>query len=120
MTARLKDLRRLETLLTEERTALKATDFARLDKLAPRKIRLLDAIEADGPTEPTEVEATALAQVQRLARRNARLLDAAMAGLRDVQSLLEQTRKAATQTTYGRDGTREQITQPAGRLDGRA
>jgi len=120
MTARLKDLRRLVSLLEEERAALRETDLARLERLAPRKTRLLGQIEAEGEEPPTEAEQAELTTVHRLAGRNAGLIEAALAGLRDVQALLDRVRLPASHATYGRDGSRQAMSQTVGRLDGRA
>lgn len=119
MTARLKHLRRLVALLEEERAALRETDLARLDRLTPRKVQLLDQIAgAAGPGSADEVRE--LATVRVLARRNARLIEAALAGLRDVQALLDRARQPVAHTTYGRDGLREAMAPGTARLDGRA
>ncbi len=120
MTARLTDLRRLVSLLEEERAALRETDLERLERLAPRKARLLDQIEAGTAAPATEDELRALSDVRALAGRNAGLIEAALAGLRDVQALLDRVREPMPHTTYGRDGTRATLGQAAGRLDGRA
>jgi flagellar biosynthesis/type III secretory pathway chaperone len=120
MNARLKHLRRLVTLLEEERAALHDTDLARLDRLTPRKVQLLDRLAAENEAPASDDEARELRTVQSLARRNAGLIEAALAGLRDVQALLDRAREPAAHATYGRDGTRQDMGAHAGRLDGRA
>ena len=120
MSARLKDLRRLVSLLEEERAALRETDLARLERRAPRQARLLDQIETETAGDASPAELHELSEVRRLAGRNAGLIEAALAGLRDVQALLDRVRQPAPHATYGRDGTREAMGHPAGRLDGRA
>ena len=120
MSARLRHLRRLVTLLEEERAALHDTDLARLDGLTPRKMQLLDQIAADTVAPASADEAREIEEVQSLARRNAGLIEAALAGLRDVQALLDRARQPAAHATYGRDGTRQDMGPTAGRLDGRA
>jgi flagellar biosynthesis/type III secretory pathway chaperone len=120
MSARLKYLRRLVTLLEEERAALKDTDLARLDRLAPRKAQILDQIVREATEPASENEARELEAVRILARRNAGLIEAALAGLRDVQALLDRARQPAPHATYGRDGVREAMGQGTPHLDGRA
>ncbi|WP_209427290.1 hypothetical protein [Pararhodobacter sp. SW119] len=120
MTSRLKDLRRLVSLLEEERAALRETDLARLDRLAPRKAQLLEQIEDEADVPASDDEMQELSAVRRLAGRNARLIEAAMAGLREVQALLDRARNPVQHSTYGRDGRRAALGQTAGRLDGRA
>jgi flagellar biosynthesis/type III secretory pathway chaperone len=120
MSVRLKHLRRLVMLLEEERAALFDTDLARLDRLTPRKVQLLDQLAADAAGPASDDEARELEAVQSLARRNTGLIEAALAGLRDVQALLDRARQPATHATYGRDGTRQDMGTSAGRLDGRA
>lgn len=120
MSTRLRHLRRLVALLEEERAALHATDLARLERLTPRKDKLLDQLFTDPAPETSDAEAREFEAVQALARRNAGLIEAALAGLRDVQALLDRAREPARHATYGRDGTREAMGPTAGRLDGRA
>jgi len=120
MSARLRHLRRLVTLLEEERAALHNTDLARLDRLTPRKQQLLDQLANDTVAPASQDEARELAAVTSLAHRNAGLIEAALAGLRDVQALLDRARQPARHATYGRNGTRETMGPTAGRLDGRA
>ena len=120
MTARLKHLRRLVSLLEEERAALRETDLDRIERLAPRKARLIGQIETGNDTPASEDEIRELETVRRLAGRNAGLIEAALAGLRDVQALLDRARQPVRHATYGRDGSREAMGQPRGRLDGRA
>jgi flagellar biosynthesis/type III secretory pathway chaperone len=120
MTPRLKHLNRLASLLEEERAAVYVTDLDRLEKITPRKLRLLDRLGAEAAKPGCPEEERALARVQRLALRNAKLIEAALDGLRDVQALLDRARRPTPQTTYGRDGTREAIGRPPGQLDERA
>jgi hypothetical protein len=120
MTARLIHLRRLVALLEDERAALLASDLARLDRLAPRKAKLLEQIEAESAAADSAEEAHELEAVRAHAGRNAHLMEAAMEGMRDVEALLDRARNPARHATYGRDGTREAMGQVSGRLDGRA
>lgn len=109
------DLKRLVALLKAEQSALSRGDLARLEKLAPRKLTLLDRLEG-GAVPDNALDKSLARQVHEAASRNARLFEAAIAGIRDARRLLTSARERGRGQTYGRNGTREALDPPAGSL----
>ena len=107
------DLKRLLALLKAEHSALARGDLARLEKLAPRKLALLERLET-GTLPDTELDKSLARQVQDGARRNARLFEAAIAGIRDARRLLTSARERGRGQTYGRNGARAALDPPTG------
>ena len=113
------DLRRMMTLLVQERAALKSLDFPQLDRLAGRKSAVLDRLEASGA--PADAAAEVLCQgVRAHALRNGRLFAAVIAGVHDAAQLIEKAKKPHRDETYGRDLSRLDLTPPVGALERRA
>lgn len=109
------DLKRLAALLKAEHSALARGDLARLEKLAPRKLSLLDRLES-GALPDTALDKSLARQVQVAAQRNARLFEAAIAGIRDARRLITSARERGRGQTYGRNGARAALDPPAGSL----
>lgn len=105
------DLRRLLKLLDQEHAALCRADLTGLERLMPRKLALLDRIEAAAPDDPPT-----LGQVRDSARRNARLFEALIGGLTEARTLLATLRDGARGQTYGRNGLRMPLDPPQGTL----
>ena len=108
------DLRRLLKLLDQEHDALCRADLAGLERLMPRKLALLDRVEAGPP-----VGAPALERLGESARRNARLFQALIGGLHEARRLLAALHDGARAQTYGRDGARSLLEPPKSSLQRR-
>ncbi|MBN8292324.1 hypothetical protein JI664_10140 [Rhodobacter sp. NTK016B] len=114
-----KDLRRLAAILAQEREALLHGDIARLERLAPRKVAILERVEGALP-ELARADTGLARAVQQAAGRNAGLFEAAITGIKDARALMARARKGGTAKTYGRDGIRADLNPPHGSLHRRA
>lgn len=91
-------------LLDEEREAIRLAAFDRVDALAPKKERLLQALP-DADLTPSD-----LSRLAQSVSRNQRLLQAAIDGFSGVQDRLAALRRAAEGfDTYARDGGRSRV-----------
>jgi len=120
MSETLRDLRKLARLLDDERTALNKGDLARIGQLGPRKLALVERIEAHAPMALPEDARPLGARIAKNARRNQQLIAAALQGVRDAQQLLSRARLPCRHETYARDGARQKIDSAPGQLERRA
>ncbi|ETX29700.1 flagellar protein FlgN [Roseivivax isoporae] len=98
-------LKKLNKLLDDERAALVAGDFDRIDELAREKGILLDQLAADMPAS-----GAALAPLQLKLRRNRALFEQALEGLRAVADRLAELRAVGGGgETYDGEGRRQKI-----------
>lgn len=119
MNATKRDLQKLARLLEDERAALRGRNMDRIGQLAPRKLELIERLEA-GPSDLLPGAAPLGDRVAQSARRNQQLIGAALDGVRDAQELLARARLPRSHETYARDGMREKIDSAPGRLEKRA
>lgn len=107
----------LGDLLAAEAEALRTGDLPALAAGASAREGLIAALTAAGPPAPA-----ALGRLRALAERNAALAEAAAAGVRAARDRLEALARAAAGTdTYGGDGQRRRLANPAApRLERRA
>ncbi|MBS8226150.1 flagellar export chaperone FlgN [Vannielia litorea] len=97
---------RAQSLIQDERAALKSGDFNRLEALYEEKHELLKQIEAQADT----LTRSQLEALSASSRGNERLLDAAQRGLRAVARRLSETRRAAEHLdTYTDEGKRKDL-----------
>ncbi|NBD30202.1 MAG: flagellar biosynthesis protein FlgN [Alphaproteobacteria bacterium] len=99
---------RFEEVMQSERQVLRRGDLAALEKLAPEKEALADAVSDGGALTRPQLE-----RIRTLLERNRRLLAAAQDGVRDVQARLEeQKRLRQGMTTYDKSGHEARIASP--------
>jgi len=119
MSAAKRDLHRLARLLDEERAALRDNSMERIAQLGPRKLALIERLEAEAGELPRSV-APLGGKVVQSAWRNQQLISAALEGVRDAQALLARARLPQSHETYARDGMRKKIDRVPGQLEKRA
>lgn len=112
------DLRALARAMAAQRAALRgaapealALQTARIDALCAR----LEATRG----APSAGETALLGELRAMAAAGLRDLSATLAGLRDAQRLLAETRAAAETRTYGPQGQRLSLAAEPGRLERR-
>lgn len=114
-----RDLRKLARLLDEECTALRNSDMDRIGQLSPRKLPLIERLEAQRGDVP-EGMAQLGERIAKGGRRNQQMIAAALDGIRDAQELIARARLPRRYETYSRDGLRHKIGAPPGTLEKRA
>jgi flagellar biosynthesis/type III secretory pathway chaperone len=114
-----RDLRKLARLLDEERAALRNSDMNRIGQLGPRKLALVERLEAQAGDPPPGM-ARLSERIAQGARRNQQLIASALEGVRDAQELIARARVPRRHETYSRDGLRQKIDSAPGQLERRA
>lgn len=119
MSATIRDLRKLQRVLEDERAALRSQDMDRIGELGTRKLALIERLEGGASDLPQRTEPLREAIAQS-ARRNQQLIVSALDGVRDAQELLARARLPQSHKTYARDGVRQKIDPVPGQLEKRA
>ena len=105
----------LDRLLSDERRAVVAADFAALNELAERKESLL------GRLDPNAIAPDEARQLKEQAERNGALLAAAARGVRSVLRRVGEIRSAnGPLKTYGEDGRQQTYESGSRSLEKRA
>ena len=103
-------VRAMIALLQDERQLLMTGDYAAMDGLLRQKIILsgqLDGVKADAE----------LPELARQAARNADMIAAARHSFESARSRIRDIREGRSQSTYGRDGSRQFLSKAASRIE---
>ncbi|MEL6205618.1 MAG: hypothetical protein AAFR47_09975 [Pseudomonadota bacterium] len=108
----------LDTVLKEEREALRSGSLDRIGPLAERKEALISTLEESGPNVASKTD---LERLQAGLAQNANLLSSARAGLGAALARTKERHRVATHLdVYTRQGTIEDLRSGRGKVDNRA